>query len=369
MKIRTVELNTGNVIAATVTVTSALAIFAAVSVPPTVAARGHVHTVLNTVSRAAMTATPEKTDPAQVVGSESCVKCHKSELAALAKQKHHTSLAKTTGGNATKYIAAVGGSNSLCITCHGTPQGTGDAVKAVSSVSCESCHGGAKGWLELHGKKEVDRATRHEQCDKLGMIRASDVYTIAKNCFNCHVVFNEALVNAGHPYSNKIELVGWSSGEVRHNFQLDQTKNAAAPSAWMEYAGGKPENRKRIKLVTGHLVDLEVNVRNLATVGQGMGKKPFAKDGAKRAKAAAKALEEIAEALGDAAPAELKAALEAWDDIGRVSSINFKSQEGCEKAAPLIAAAAAAFAAQHDGSKLGALDELAGDTKPRGTAP
>jgi len=369
MKTGITERNTGKTIAVTITLTLGVAAAAAVFVPPAVTASGRVHTVLNTLSRTAVSATPEKTDPALVTGSESCVKCHKSEVAALAKQKHHKSLEKISGGNASKYLAAVGGSNSLCITCHGTPQGSGDAVKAISGVSCESCHGGAKGWLEIHGKKEVERAARHTQCDKLGMIRASDVYTIAKNCFNCHVVFNEALVNAGHPYSNKIELVGWSSGEVRHNFQLDQTKNAEAPSAWMEYAGGSAKNRRRLKLVTGHLVDLEVNLRNLATVSDGKGKQPFAKDGAKRAKAAAKALEEIAEALGDAAPAELKAAIEAWDDIGRVSSINFKSQEECGKAAPLVAAAAAAFAEKHDGSKLEALDELVSDTKSRGTAP
>jgi hypothetical protein len=369
MKIGSVELTTRKLLAATVGGASAIAVATAILIPPPVTAAGNENTVLIALSSATVAATPDKTDPAQVVGSDSCAKCHKSEVAALAKQKHHGSLAKISGGNASKYIAAVGGSNSLCITCHGTPQGSGDAVKAISSVSCESCHGGAKGWLEIHGKKEVDRADRHAQCDKLGMIRASDVYTIAKNCFNCHVVFNEALVNAGHPLSNKIEFLSWSSGEVRHNFQVDQSKNAEAPSAWMGYAGGNADNRKRVKLVVGHLVDLEVNVRNLATAGADNGKQPFAKGGAKRAKAAAKALEEIAEALGGAAPAELKAALEAWDDIGRVSSINFKSQDGCAKAAPAIAKAAAAFAANNDGSKLAALDELVGDAKARGTAP
>lgn len=346
-----------------------IAVAAALLTPPPVTAAGNERAIILAVSQAAVSATPAKTNPAHVVGSDKCAKCHKAEVAALAKQKHHGSLAKIKGGNASKYIAAVGGSDAVCITCHGTPQGEGDSVKAIASVSCESCHGGARDWLEIHGKKDVDRAERHAAADKAGMIRASDVYTIAKNCFNCHVVFNEALVNAGHPSSNKIEFLGWSSGEVRHNFQVDQSTNAEAPSAWMSYAGGKAANRRRVKLVVGHLVDLEVTVRNLATVTEGMGKQPFAKETARRAKAAAKALEEIAETLGGDAPAELKAALEAWDDIGRVSSINFKSQEGCGKAAPVIAKAAAAFAASHDGSKLGALDELVGESKARGTAP
>lgn len=369
MKLTPDGLSGGKVLTVILAGFSVIAVTAALLIPPPVSAAGHERAVLIAVSGAAVSATPDKTDPAQVVGSESCAKCHKSEVAALAKQKHHASMAKTSGGNASKYIAAVGGNDSLCITCHGTPQGSGDAVKAISSVSCESCHGGAKGWLEIHGAKDVDRADRHAQSDKLGMIRASDVYTIAKNCFNCHVVFDEALVNAGHPSSNKIEFLSWSSGEVRHNFQVDQTKNADAPSAWLEYAGGNAANRKRVKLVVGHLVDLEVNVRNLATVGADNGKQPFAKDGAKRAKDAAKALEEIAETLGGAAPAELTAALKAWDDIGRVSSINFKSQSDCAKAAPAIAKAAAAFAANNDGSKLAALDKLVGEASPRGTAP
>ena len=367
MKLATGGLNPSRVFAVIFAGASAIAVAAAILVPPPVTAAGNEHAVVIALSSAAVSATPDKTNPAQVVGSDSCAKCHKAEVAALAKQKHHGSLAKTKGGNASKYLAAVGGSDALCITCHGTPQGEGDAVKAIASVSCESCHGGAKDWLEIHGKKDVDRAERHAAADKAGMIRASDVYTIAKNCFNCHVVFNEALVNAGHPSSNKIEFLGWSSGEVRHNFQVDQTKNADAPSAWMGYAGGKAENRKRLKLVVGHLVDLEVCVTNLATAENGKG--DFAKGTAKRAKAAATALEEIAEELGGYAPAELKAALEAWDDIGRVSSINFKSQDGCKKAAPAIAKAAAAFAANNDGSKLGALDELVGEAKVRGTAP
>ncbi len=116
------------------------------------------------------------------------------------------------------------------------------------------------------------------------MIRASNVYTIAKNCFNCHVVLNEALVNAGHPASNKIEFLGWSIGEMRHNFQKNQKKNADAPTAWAEYAKGTSENRRRLKLVVGHLVDLEVCLTNLGNVKAG-GKGDFAKGNSKRAKA------------------------------------------------------------------------------------
>lgn len=310
--------------------------------------------------------TPDKTDPAKVVGSENCMKCHKSELAALGASKHHNSLAKTKGGNAAKYIAAVGGKQDLCITCHATPKGAAGAAEAISGVSCESCHGGAADWLEIHGKEGVARADRHAGADKGGMIRASSVYTIAKNCFNCHVVFNEALVNAGHPSSNKIEFLGWSSGEVRHNFQKDQAKNADAPSAWAEYAGGKAEDRARLKLVVGHLVDLEVCLTNLGKVTGGKG--DFAKGNSKRAKAALGEVEDLADALGDAAP-ELAAAVAAGKTLGRLSSISVKDAQikDAPAAAAAVAKAAAAISDKYDGSTFSAIDAMVGKAKAQGS--
>lgn len=306
-----------------------------------------------------------KTDPAQVIGSENCAKCHKSELAALGASKHHNSLAKLSGGNAAKYMAAVGGGKDLCINCHGTPKA--GAADAISGVSCESCHGGAKDWVEIHGKEGVARADRHAGGDKGGMIRASSVYTIAKNCFQCHVVFNEKLVNAGHPASNKIDFLGWSTGEVRHNFQKDQSTNADAPSAWTEYASGKVENRRRVKLIVGHLVDLEVCLNNMGKAEELKG--DYAKAASKRAKAAHGELEDIAKDLGGDAPAELKAAIAAVDDLGRLSALSVKAAQ--KAAAPgvaaKVAAAAAAISEKYDGSTLSGVDDLVGKAKPQGT--
>ena len=325
----------------------------------------------------------DKTDPTAVAGSMSCVKCHKSEVAALMKSKHNSSIDLITNhpkigdfANAVGIANAAGAlKDRLCVGCHATPQDTGDGLLALGSVSCESCHGGASGkpeWLEAHGKKGIDEDGRAD-CDKAGMIRAPNIYRITKNCVGCHVVSNQALVNAGHPFSTqkwKFELVGGTSGEVRHNFQVDQKVNAEAPTAWLKNVkGASAENRQRMKYLIGMLVDLEVTLGVLKDVPDGAGKTDFAKGHAKRLKAVAKSLKEVVKALGDDAPAEVAAAQEAIEDIGRISSLNFKSQKGAKKAAPKIAAAASALAENNDGSKLGKLDDvIAKRAKPRGDA-
>ena len=69
---------------------------------------------------------------------------------------------------------------------------------------------------------------------EVGIGKRESVYDIAKNCLSCHTVPNEALVNAGHPTSEKFEFVRWSQGEVRHNFQLDKSTNAESPTLWLD---------------------------------------------------------------------------------------------------------------------------------------
>lgn len=315
---------------------------------------------------------PDKTDPAKVVGSEQCAKCHKSEHAALAASKHHNSLAKLAGGNAAKYIEALGGTKDTCYTCHGTPKAGADAP--ISGVSCESCHGGAKDWLEIHGqdgnggRPSTPLADRHAKSDSAGMIRAQNVHLIAKNCFNCHIVFNEKLVNAGHPASNKIEFLGWSTGEVRHNFQKDQSKNADAPTAWSAYADGKVENRRRVKLIVGHLTDLAACVTNMGKAEELKG--DFAKANAKRAKSVFGDLEDLAKDLGGDCPAELQAAVAAVDGLGRLSSLGVKEDQkaAAPEVAAKVSAAAAAIATKYDGSTLSAIDGEVGKADAQGDA-
>ena len=47
-----------------------------------------------------------------------------------------------------------------------------------------------------------------------------NIYLIARQCYDCHTVPNERLVNVGGHLagSQDFELVAWSQGMVRHNF-------------------------------------------------------------------------------------------------------------------------------------------------------
>ena len=73
------------------------------------------------------------------------------------------------------------------------------------------------------------KAERLRKLAAAGMIGPDNVYDLANNCYGCHLVPNEKLVNVGgHKAGSDFELVAWSQGEIRHN-------------NW--YTGGK-ENRQ-----------------------------------------------------------------------------------------------------------------------------
>jgi len=155
--------------------------------------------------------------------------------------------------------------NDECVQCHYTQTASeaGGRVKTVMGVSCQRCHGGAVDWLDPHQNTEAipDRAARLAKSESLGMRLTNDIYTLAMNCFQCHTVPNEDLVNKGlHPAGSNFELVAWSHGEVRHNFLNDDPKARAE----------QPKNKdtsaetKQIFYVVGKSLDLEFALRGLA---------------------------------------------------------------------------------------------------------
>ena len=83
------------------------------------------------------------------------------------------------------------------------------------------------------------------------MIRPSSLYRLAKNCYSCHVVPQEDLVNkGGHPAGSAFELVSWSQGEVRHNTWHSKGKENVPASA----------ARKRMLYLVGLGVELETGI-------------------------------------------------------------------------------------------------------------
>ena len=229
-------------------------------------------------------------DPARIEGHQKCVDCHASELKAWFASKHATRAFDLlrTAPTSRQYAQRLGirpediARKSLCVNCHATPQiDHGGRSRVISGVSCEACHngsGGEDGWLNPHAvygppgtrrNQETDRhyAQRRETCRQAGQLGSSELYDLAKRCFACHVVGDEALADAGHDHGDGFELVEKMLGEVRHNFFLDPADNAEVATLWTDSQrqgpGRTAAGRKRVMLVVGQLVDLETSLINL----------------------------------------------------------------------------------------------------------
>ncbi|MEK6235755.1 MAG: cytochrome c family protein, partial [Planctomycetales bacterium] len=286
---------------------------------------------------------PQRTrlDPAKVLGEKACQECHKSEIAAWKKSSHATkSFALLTQNDKAKDIAAKADvapgdltTKSLCLDCHAATGSHAAGADAVVGNSCETCHGvaGPKdgGWIAIHndyGGKDVKREQETEDhyrkraadCDKLGMRRSAKLYDLAKNCYVCHTVSNEKVIAAGHPAGKpEFEFTHWLGGEVRHNFQQDQAVNAEAPTLWTDPHVGEKKTvagRKRLSIVMGQLVDLEVSLRNRASA-QG---RDFAEHARKRILQAKERLEQIDGAV------DIPAVKKTLELMGKVRSIRLR---------------------------------------------
>ena len=228
--------------------------------------------------RAALTATAER-----IVLPERCGECHAAELEVWTATEHATGFdtlhrrdrAKEIYRNLDLRLIKRGTDETTpaCLSCHYTPVLRRDQLRAGAGVTCESCHGAARDWVSLHnsyGVAEADfqraalietpehRMRRIADSQAAGMRRPSDLYDVAANCFGCHTVPNEELVNrGGHSTGSDFELVAWSE-RIRHNFlesykTADGRTNAERPREW-----------KRMMYVVGRVLDLEYAVRGIA---------------------------------------------------------------------------------------------------------
>ena len=237
---------------------------------------------------------------------------------------------------------------AVCLNCHYTSQVEEGKTNAKWGISCESCHGAAKDWNDRHydfggkGTKKENETPEHrqqriERSKAAGMIFPSDTYSLAANCFGCHTVPQEDLVNAGHKAGSDFELVAWSQGEVRHNFSANQKVNAQPT----------PQH-KRLLLVTGRILDLEYSLRAAAkSTKEG----PFATAMAKRVSAALGTLQQVAQAVPSV---ELKEMLA----VGNAVELKINNGPALVAAADKVAALAKNFAQANDGDKLAAVDSL-----------
>ncbi len=258
-----------------------------------------------------------KIDPEQVQGPDACGECHKASVALWSKTRHSKTYKELPRRKAAKTITKKMGlkrikSGSDCLTCHFTSKVVRGKPKAIAGITCESCHGGGKAWIRKHadygGKGATaenespdHRTKRYAQAEKNGMIRPLRLYDVAENCYGCHTVPNEKLVNVGgHPAGSKFELVSWLQGEVRHNVWYSKENQEASAK------------RRRMMYIVGKALDLEYAYRGVAKATK---KAIYAKRMARRAANAKKAMKkigkvvstpEIKEILAAAAKARLK---------------------------------------------------------------
>ena len=293
-------------------------------------------------------------DPHKVVGYETCSKCHASEIETWEKTPHYETFLTLHRNPEAKNIADKLGlksfkSDSRCIQCHYTMQDQGGHLEAISGISCESCHGGAKDWVNVHydyGGANITREqeTPEHRIQRLrnaiggGMRNPINVYLLAQSCYRCHTVPDEELVNVGGHKAGSLdfEIVAWSQGLVRHNFVRSngQTNDPSAP------------DRLRQMFVAGLIADLEFSLRSTSKATQ---KAEFGITSAKRAKRAADRLRSAQEKLQQPI---LQEVLAIFDGV----KLKINNQQSLEEAANKINKLGIKFAATVAGKDLTAID-------------
>lgn len=284
------------------------------------------------------------------VGPNDCVECHKRENKAWQKTNHYSTFKKLHRKKEAKQIAKAMGmkrikAESACMQCHYTFKAN---KKAIAGISCESCHGPGKDWIDVHNdyggkdvKKEQESAAhkkaRIAKSEKAGMIRPANLYKLAQNCYECHTVPNEKLVvTGGHTPGSDFELVSWSQGEVRHNYGDGKTNRKIS------------KERKRMMYIVGRMLDLEFGLRGVAEAKKA---NKYAIAMAKRTAIATGHLEKIAAATGDAD-------IKAVHAVGKAADLKPNNKGALLAAAKKVQKLAMKFADQHDGSQFAKVDGL-----------
>ncbi|HMP08383.1 MAG TPA: cytochrome c family protein, partial [Lacipirellulaceae bacterium] len=241
-------------------------------------------------------------DPAQVLGPDSCTKCHAAEMLAWQQTPHYATFETLHRRPEAKQIAERLGLRSVkrndeCTKCHFTTQTIEGQDRVVAGVSCESCHGAARNWVEMHAdygapglthftEPPEHRRERVARSIAAGMNNPANLYLVARQCLACHTSPNERLVNVGGHAAGTpdFELVAWSQGKVRHNF---------VASGGAVNAQSSPD-RLRVMFVVGVLADLEASLRATAMATE---KAPFGVAAAQRGARQKRRLYEISQLI------------------------------------------------------------------------
>lgn len=306
----------------------------------------------------------DTSDPSKTVGPNACAECHKQEVEAWKGTHHFKTFRDMPRNKQADDIAQRLGvrrikSESLCLNCHFTVQKKDGKDEAIAGISCESCHSSGQDWIKVHsgysGKKaetetKAEKETRWTLAQSKGMIRPSSLYRLARNCFGCHVVPQEDLVNkGGHRAGSAFELVSWSQGEVLHNTWHSKGKDNVPANA----------ARRRMLYIVGLGAELETALRAIAKASA---RKPYAFLMAMRIDQARKQLAAAAKAAPNVP--EIAKAVE----LSHSAALKLHNESALTAAADGVAKQMATVAERYDGNTMSGLDGLVpGPEKYKGT--
>lgn len=295
-------------------------------------------------------------DHSKIMGANECGECHKDELEVWRNTKHYKTFNELARRDNAKKIAKKMGvkrikKDSTCMNCHFLNKEEAGELTPISGIACESCHTPAKDWIKLHndfGGKDVKKANEtpeHKQqrlqaIEKTSMIRPRDMYQLAENCYQCHLVPNEKLVNVGgHKAGSRFELVAYSQGDNRHNFTRSATGHENIESSI---------ERRRMLYIVGQGLELEHSLRG---VSKATAKAKFAITMAKRVKIASKKLKIINAKLNLPEITQMLAAAKA-------AKLKVNNEAQLAAAADEVASINKKLAKTYDGNQFSAIDIL-----------
>ena len=307
--------------------------------------------IFTLLSNSSFAANDYRLEPSEVEGPNACGECHKETVKAWKESHHSKTFKDMPRSDAAREIADKMGisrikSESDCLTCHFTVAKEEEVDTPIAGISCESCHGAGKDWIDVHsdfGGKDIKaenedpahKVKRYADSEAAGMIRPSNLYDLAANCYSCHTVPNEKLVNVGgHTAGSKFELVRWTQGEVRHNLWYSEDNTEA------------DLNRRRSFYVIGKMLDYEYALRGVAKATSGG---EYAKAMAKRAQRALAFLKKIDETVDDANLSDIIT-------TGASAKLKLNNEAALTAAADSVASSAKKFASANDGSALAGVD-------------
>ena len=206
------------------------------------------------------------------LGYENCRKCHQLQVEKLVATAHFKSYETTHRSAESKAICQQVGIRSIkrsdrCIRCHYTPEISTRGIRASSGISCESCHGSSKNWIVGHNdygglnitkeqESSAHKKQRVESSIAKGMRHPSNLYLLAKSCYECHLIDDPQLINETiHPQAAKqFNMVSWSQGNMRHNFLRTDNK----------YNAKSTDERLRVMFVVDLMARLEAVLKSAA---------------------------------------------------------------------------------------------------------